>query len=404
MRDLVCVSFQGPPVNNAEALCTSRLLTQLAKNDFNVTLVTADREAPQLSHSLMGELVSKKVRIVKIPFAPSRGTERILPMARHWFHGEAVEWVRAATEVTRNILKKSKEPILMSRGFPVASNLVGYNCADHAAKWVCHFSDPFPPRDVSSHWYSGLGKPLNTFWARRLVNRADLVTFTCKNAYRYMAQGINSDFKHKSHVLTHLALPKLLDGTEEVEIGTGFVLGHIGGLWKTRRARLLLDGLSIAKNTVSDLKLVVLGAVDGEIVKMIEERGLGDVVVVRHDRNLDPRAAQTYMKKMSVNVACEKEYGLDYSPMLLSKYVHGVAVGRPQLMLGRDDSAMGDYTRDFGGGVLIGDEKAASVADAIIELRENHGSSSVFSPSKAHIMEFSPDRIIPPFLKALSAA
>ena len=79
----------------------------------------------------------------------------------------------------RGKLREYENPILLTRAFPLVSNLVGYYCRKDASAWVAHFSDPYPPFEWQNHWYSRLARPIHRRWARRILEQADLITVTC---------------------------------------------------------------------------------------------------------------------------------------------------------------------------------------------------------------------------------
>jgi glycosyltransferase involved in cell wall biosynthesis len=398
--NIVCVSHNSPPLNDAEALCTARLLSALVECGVNVHLIAAELH-PSLEPSIGAELMDKRIKTTYVR-AKADSFTRLTACARFQFHSQRVEWIAPAIEATRVVLGKYENPILLTRAFPMASNLVGYYCRKNARAWVAHFSDPYPPFEWQNHWYSRFVRPVHRRWARRILKNADLITVTCPNAIRYIEEKSGLSFRHKAEVVTHLALPKLKPGSFKLDRKHDeFVIAHIGTMMVRRRPDLLLKGALLAMERHPEIRLLQYGHVDAEILRLCRSSPAFQRLDIRHIGNLSPRDAADLQEQVDVNVIADTDLGLPYSPFILSKFPHSVCAGRPMLMLSAGDSEMARMTLKHGMGEFVPFSTPEAVADAICRLftRRNEKINTVCL--EEYRSEFTPERIAQLFFARL---
>ena len=398
---IVCVSVNAPPLNDAESLCTIRLLSELIRSGVGVHLVTSDPEAT-LDESLTRELMDERIVVTRVPMPRLSRLGRLGARSRHLLHAPGVEWIAPAVEATRVALARYPEPVLMTRAMPIVSSAVGYHCRREAVGWVAHFSDPYPPVEWQNHWYSPAARPLHLRWARRWYTAASLLTFTCPNALRYAEEKTGLSLRAKACVLTHLAVPPLAAGDCRLERCDGeFVLAHFGNLMQRRRPEVIFAGVMRAAERIPRLRFVQYGHVDDSAMGVLEGGGSRRVVDVHRVANLSPRDSSDLRRQVDANMIVDADLGMPYSPFIPSKYPHSAGSGKPLLMVTQDDSAMADYTRRFGGGICVPYE-AGALADAICILAESvKGSTRAHEPTRELVEEFGPGRIVDPFVERL---
>jgi glycosyltransferase involved in cell wall biosynthesis len=398
--NIVCVSHNAPPLNDAEALCTARLLSALVQAGAKVHLIAADLPA-SLNPDIAAEVLDSHVKITYVPANHGR-LAKLRAMGRHQFHGQRVEWIAPAIKAARTILQQYENPILLTRAFPMASNLVGYYCRRDAQAWVAHFSDPYPPFEWKNHWYSRFLRPINQCWAARILNAASLVTVTCRNAIRYIEEKSGVRFREKAEVVTHLALPKLKSGAFRLErTAEEFVVAHIGNLMNRRRPDLLLKGALIAMEQHPEIRFLQYGNVDPEILAMCHDSSAFQRLDIRHIDNLSPRDAADLQAQVDVNVIVDTDLGLPYSPFILSKFPHSVCTGKPLLMLSSADSEMARLTKLHGGGEFVGFSTPEAVAQAIGRLFARRREALARHALTEYATKFSPEHIVPRFMERL---
>lgn len=399
--NIVCVSHNAPPLNDAEALCTVRLLSALVECGASVHLVAADLP-PSLDSSVCAELMDQRIKTTYVRANEGRFA-RLGAGAKFQFHSQRIEWIAPAIATTREVLAQYDNPILLTRAFPIVSNLVGYYCRHNSLAWVSHFSDPFPPFEWQNHWYSRFVRPINRRWARRILRHADLITVTCPNAIRYIEEKSGFDFRHKSEVVSHLALPKLRSGTFRLDrMPNEFIIAYIGTMMVRRRPDLLLRGALLAMERHPEIRFLQYGHVDDEILQLCRSSPAFHRLDMRHIGNLSPRDAADLQEQVDVNVIVDTDLGLPYSPFILSKFPHSVCAGRPMLMLSAGDSEMARMTAKHGGGEFVQFSTPEAVAEAICRLFARRNCETDPDRLRDYQAEFSSDSIVKPFYLRLN--
>jgi glycosyltransferase involved in cell wall biosynthesis len=399
---IVCVSFNSPPQNDAEAICTARLLSSLAEMGCEVHWITA-AHTRTLDESVEQEIVSPKIRITRVQIPCLTQSVKFMLEMRHQVHVPHLEWVSPAITAARKKLSEIRGAVLLTRSMPVVSNIVGYYCRSLPAAWIAHLSDPYPFSFTSNKGVTTFASVLlHRRWAKRIIENADLITVTCQNAARFMKERLRIRFTDRTLVLTHLGLPKLARGGAILERKKNeFWLAHFGALMTHRNPEVLLAGLSRAAKRIPHLRFLQLGYIDSDVV---HRPGCDSIIRLQDDRNLNPRDASDLREQVDVNVIVDADIGTEYSPFIASKYPHSVCSGRPLLMITHPDSAMNDYTRVHGGGVVASYRNPGEVERAILELHSDRekGDRSYF-PSSELLNQFSAETIIPPFIEKLKS-
>ncbi len=201
--DIVCVSHNAPPLNDAEALCTARLLSALVDCGANAHLVAAGLP-PSLEPSICAELMDKRI---KTTYGRAR-TNRFARLAAGLNLDFTVSgwngWARHKGDGA--VLQEYENPILLTREFPLAPNMVAYYCRKDARAWVRVSAIRYPPFEWQNHWYSRLVRPVNGGWARQSWI-TDLATVTCPNTVRYIEEKSGFLFVTRRKLLPTLPCP-----------------------------------------------------------------------------------------------------------------------------------------------------------------------------------------------------
>jgi glycosyltransferase involved in cell wall biosynthesis len=378
-------------MNDAEALCTARLLSALVQAGARVHLVSWDGPAT-LAPDIVQEVLDPRIPVTRVAYG-EHGS-RVAGIFRYGTPDHLTKWIAPAVAATNAVLKRYEAPILMTRAMPIVSNMVGYYCRQNARAWVAHFSDPYPPFEWQSHWYSRFARPLNKRWARRILQTADLVTVTCPNAIRYIEEKTGMTFQQKALVVTHLALPQLRPGNFKLDRSPDeFIVAHIGNLMTLRRPDLLLRGVLMAMERHPQIRFLQYGNVDPEILSLCRSTAAFQRLDIRHIANLSPRDATDLRRQVDVNVTIDTDLGLPYSPFILLKFPHCVCSGRPMLLISSSDSAMAVYAKtQDSGAVFVPYGSPESIADAIAGLYVNRQQWQ--GPSQAAMEQFGPLQIV----------
>ena len=173
---IVCFSYNSPPQNDAEAFCTARFLSALAAKGIHVHLVTIDH-APDIDSTLTSFFLDSRVDVTRIPIKPPSQIANSLIKFQYRFHGPLASQLPQCISTVNSVLRDYENPILLTRSYPVISNVVGYYCRRNATHWIAHFGDPYPGfgmysrRDAWKHY-------ADLWWSKRIFRRASAVTVT----------------------------------------------------------------------------------------------------------------------------------------------------------------------------------------------------------------------------------
>jgi hypothetical protein len=375
-------------------------LSSLADAGCDIDWITGAHKRT-LDESVEREVLNPKIRITRIAAPRVTGLAKLRLEMLYQVHAPHLAWVTPAVAATRKKLAEIHEAILLTRSMPVVSNIVGHYCRNQSAAWIAHFSDPYPFSFTPNRGFAtSVAMLLHHRWAKQIVHHADLITATCRNAIRYMEQRLSMKFEDRALVLTHLGLPKLMRGGTKLDrTANEFWLAHFGALMTHRNPEVLLSGMSRAAERVPGLRFLQLGHIDSKVTR---PRGCDTFIRLKDDQNLNPRDASDMREQVDVNVIVDADIGVEYSPFVASKYPHSVCSGRPLLMITHSDSAMGEYTRAHGGGVVASFRDASAVETAIMELHQawNNGDRR-FTPSQELMWQFSPEVVVKPFIERM---
>src|SRR5882672_6774913 len=197
--NVVCFSYNAPPLNDSEAYCTARLLSALVSEGIDVHLVTI-KLSGEGNEEDVPSLLDRRITVTRIQRNTPNLRSRITGAFRYSFHGSGAAHIGDYIATMKAILKEYKHPWLITRASPLISNAVGYYCKVHTACWIAHFSDPCPGYGMYSRrncWK----RLFDGWWSRRIISQSSLVTVTSRNAIRWFSESLGEDLSSKMHVL-----------------------------------------------------------------------------------------------------------------------------------------------------------------------------------------------------------
>ena len=349
----VVFSYNFLPLNDAEAFCTARFVNALAEEGHGVHVVTMDHE-PQVPSAAIAELLPADVRITRIPL--SRRARPWLARLRY----QTNEWnaadVSDCIRTLERVLLSYERPLLISRSNPAASNLVAWHCRRFAAKWIAHFSDPFP-------WFYGrslrgrvIEKTMKR-WGRRILRDADGLSVTCLNVLPFFEETYGPVFRanrRKFFVTPHIGEPLLspVDGIG-VDFSRETIISHTGNLSENRFAREVLAECITATERGAKFCFLQAGYMSADDQERFSANGRFPFVRTSFS---DPRAATTIFCRSSVNLVVDLRTGLDYVPFLPSKFVYLLFTDSAIVIYSSRNSAMYHLAREHGeAGIFFAD-------------------------------------------------
>ena len=340
--NFVIFSYSFPPRCGAETFCSARFASALAVAGHNVHVVTMDHPAA-ISKDVYDFLVDRRIEITRVPLADKHGL-KILPRVMHRMRGrEACDFTNCVN-VLRDVLAKTESPVLVSRSMPEVSNMVAWHCQQYAAKWIAHFSDPFP-------WSMGggtsiVGKIFNRWgldWGRRIIRDADVVSVTCESAQRYFRETYGRVFADKKVIVTsHIGEPPLVTSKAWKRDCDGTLVVHAGGLGRSRGAVQVIDAIKKLNAGGSPFSFCQVGSVDKDVVDCF-----AGVARVRIIKDHAPDLAMAVSAAADVCFIPDMKTHLPYSPFLPSKFVYQVFSDVPIVVYSFKDSEMARFASRF---------------------------------------------------------
>ena len=336
--NFVIFSYNFLPQNDAEAFCTARFANALATLGHSVQVVTCEWPS-QVEEDVVTQLLDAPITIIRIPRkVPKRPPilVRIRFMTNEWMAAD----IPLAVKRLKSILKQTSNPILISRGNPATSNIVGFLCRKYAKKWVVHFSDPFP-------WFSSsLNEWLGKRWGRRMIQAADYCSITCPEAMRFFQETYQSVFtksKAKFLITPHIGEPMVTpDSTFKVTSPDKCTIAHCGSISRNRGLQELLDSvreLNLEKPAV----LSLFGPANWSGVNVPEDY----TSMLQWTPSATPKQVSSITNTVDINVVTDLKTRLAYIPFLPSKFVYLLFSNKPIVAYTEKSSCISRLAHDF---------------------------------------------------------
>ena len=348
--NIVVVSTNFLPKNDAEAFCTARFASALSRAGHRVYAVTLQQQQG-VSQDVYSAIVDSGIQIVSVGYSLS--DKYVLSQIRYRCPEREISACSALIFETKKLLRQLDEPILVTRTYSVTSLVVGWHCRKYANKWICHLSDPIP----SALWnpsFSLSPRKLKDWlkyqwiynWIRRGLLDSDAVSVTCPGVIRFYNDryGRSVDEK-KVFVVTHIGDTRLAGLKNIVTFEKprdGKLIVHPGDLYTSRK----MDALAEAVRTINaeglDCTLVHIGYGGLYGTRLQKEF---PTAYVRYDRNAELTVAASQVA--DVLYTTDSITGLPYSPQILSKFVYQLFEDKPILVETSADGIMHQCAVDY---------------------------------------------------------
>ena len=362
--NIVIFTWNFPPLSDAEAYCTARFASALAQFGHNVKIVTM-RYTNTMRAAIYDVLVDANLDIVRVQqtIPPRRDlVTQLYYKTAEWNSGD----FGASISVLSDVLKKTENPILVSRANPSSSHVVAWHCRKYAYKWIAHFSDPYP-------WFSGnrsIGgiyrKLVGRHWGKRILRDCSAVSLTCQTVCRFFSSQYGKLFDEKKHfVVTHIGEPKF-DTAASLPIKPCMtdVITHSGTLTFARGAREIVSAISLLNQSAHCCEFYQVGGVGAEMREFMSKNSHVKV----YDQ-LNEEEAFFMVEHSKACIISDLDVGLGYSPFLPSKFAYQIFTNTPIVLYTYLDSEMARYAKLYPNAGLfiarIGDVR--SLCDALGE-------------------------------------
>lgn len=346
--NIVIFSASFLPLNGPESFCATRFASALARRGHRVHVITLQAKS-SVSEEVYHALVDDSVKITVVPFSPRRRS--LLSQLRYCCANWETAIMPELIAATRRALVDMKDPILVTRTYPVSSLVVGWYCRKYAKKWICHLSDPIPHAPWLPNFSllpNRLKEWLKWCWIRKWIARglvtADAVSVTCPGVLRYYKERYPESFgKKPAFVTTHIGDNRLsfLALKPFERTFSGKMILYAGELYDSRKMDALADAILKLNKNGNPCTLVHVGkgnAVDSALKDY-------PAAYLRYPDN--PGMAVSAAKVADVLYVTDSITGLPYSPQILSKFVYQLYEDKPLLVETSVDGIMHQCSVDY---------------------------------------------------------
>lgn len=346
---IFCYNF--PPMCNAEAFCSARFASALAQAGHNVHVVTMDH-VWAVDESVYNALVDKTIKITRIKQSDKTGFKFFSRIKYRLRRKSACE-IAHCVKALRKALIETDSPILISRSLPEMSNIVAWYCRKYAAKWIAHFSDPFP--FSMGRWRTYVDYVFNRWeimWGKRIIRDSSVVSITCEAAKQYFHDFYGPIFDNKKVIVTaHIGEPPLKTKRTWQRDCKGVLVVHAGGLWVSRGAKQVAEAFEKLNQNGCNFYFCQVGEIEKEAKCCFENKPWAKII-----DNDNPDLAAAVLDTADICFISDMKTSLSYSPFLPSKFVYQLFTDTPIVACSVKNSEMFQFAQLYPeAGVIFAD-------------------------------------------------
>jgi hypothetical protein len=353
MHILICSALFD---RKAEGICTGRLVRALLDAGIQITLVTSDRADTTFRHKMLRTLV--------FPVQPRDPKWLFRAWARvtDGLDCNLYMWSRRAGRVRLDI----RPDLVYARAWPDSSLMAGYRIAEsHGLPLWIHLSDPFPPPGDSPL------SPGRRSDLQRVVNRAQVCTFTNRKTLEYQTQHLRLPHPDWSEVVPHVA-PEPADLGPRPKAQRFLYLGTFS---RKRDPLILLQAFRLYLERRPQAHILFVGPESDMLRKRVKEQALE--AHVSYDRyRVDNRS---HMAQADVLIGLDN---IGEEPMYsLTKTVEYLVVNRPFLHIVQPSSPDHELIMRFPQTTrTVAPESTEQIAEAMAYCMEVSEDPTLYAP------------------------
>jgi len=406
MRALIISPF-FPPRADAEAFCGGKFVQGLLDENVEPTVICCHQNiTPAYRFDTSSCWKPLESVTVDIP-NPAQ-----LPLARRCWLGLRYQtttwtgWTGAVVRTARELHLQRPFDFVVSRSNPWHAHLAGYWVASELRiPWIMNLNDPW---DFSAFRSDRVSRSLekhslvDKLWRRRLLARANIITFPCERLRDYVLRGTRR--RVGVHVIPHIgAASKASVG------GSRFAIVHAGAMHRRqgtgRRADTVIDGLAdlfkSRPTARSRTRLVFVGAEDAGTMQYAADLGLSEVVACTGQVSYE--ASLQYIADATVALLIEANFATGI--FLPSKLCDYIAAGKPVLALSPAVGTVNDLARDAGI-IRVDPDDGRRVSEALRTLFDAfvRGELAAYAAPQSVRQRFEAGGVITRFLELLTSS
>jgi glycosyltransferase involved in cell wall biosynthesis len=409
---VLCISALFPPIGDSEAICGGKMIKALLDYGVDISVLYRSKAMSLRTYARDGSSFWKPLEEI--------ATDISTPTYHERFKGRFgatvnrmqlyLGWIDAVVGWARRAHAERSFDLVYSRSLPTVSHLAGYWCAKKLnLPWVVNMNDPWDKFLVpgASQEGSSLYAKVSTYWFKKTLRNADVVTCPNERLHRYHAGFAQID--RPAVILPHIGYTAPPFSNRSAHVQTApFRLVHAGKLGihevPSRPTDALLIGfgdfLRTHPEARSEAKLVLVGPEDTATTAVIAALGLQANVESVGSVSYEDSLRHIAGAAVCVLVEAKLEEGI----FLPSKLVDYIAARKPVLALSPKVGVTADMAGQAGGGIThVSRHDAEAVQEAIAGLYADYrrGTLHLRAPSEGFAGQFKPDAVAGKFLAAI---
>ncbi len=332
-------------------------------------------------------LGQKKEEKINAAFLTEKTKNRTLEDISVWIRGNFFIpdarkfWIKPSVKFLGTYLKNHPVEAIISTGPPHSMHLIAMPLAQRfGIPWLADFRDPWTNidfyKDLKLSWWADAK---HHQLEKRVLEKAVAVTVISES----MASDFRKILTRHYDVITNGYDLGDIDNTTAVIPDKKFSIAHIGTLVSSRNPITLWMALkeltSENGNLAADLEIKLVGKVDVQVTRSLEEYGLNKFV---HRINYMPHNEVLECQRQSQVLLLIINNTPNAKMILTGKFFEYLAARRPILCLGPEDGDAARILKDTNAGLLSTFGDSATMKKNILSLYRDFNSGKLKSDSR----------------------
>lgn len=391
---LLTVAYNYPPIRGPESIQANRLIQYLESKGNIVDIVTRNIGVGKKYNNNIPEY-GTAYRTNSLDNYLTKGIMRVLGFEN--YPDAEVLWYSFALKQAEQLLQSNKYDYIYTRSVPFTSHLIGLKLKEkYDMPWVAHFSDPWTDSPYICYRRKS-ARDKNEKWESKVINEADKLIFTSKETLDLILRKYNRNVYEKAFVLPHTYDVTLLNKVIN-EKNEKITFLYAGNFYGKRTPKDLFISLAKAINMnpfiKKYIKVLILGKMPAEYIKMITEFGIDSMV--EYLGEIPYSECQRKIQKADVLVNIDAP-GKN-SVFLPSKVIEYIAYDKPIISIGPEEGTIARLLGSYGH-INIANHKHDQLAELFCKIAETGVDWIKFDINAK--TNFLPDTVASEFIKIL---
>ncbi len=293
---ILILTYSYPPLLDAASIFITKLIRNLNRLGVELWVICSQPPKSSLFLKLLGiqldhylfQLLPDNINTLRISDTATRFFMKSLGKWFPFFELSPDEnWIFALKSINAavKIIRNGKIDLLFTRGMPMSCHVAGHIIKRRTGiPWISYWSDPWVTNPYHVGLVGPLGKRINVFLEKRVLQNSDRVVFVTDTTRETVLGNYTVDWREKCHLVPHCFDRELsfLSANKHVKMTSNLTITHVGKLYHKRRPDWLFVALKeiLDENpTLSqDLTLLFIGRVEERMKKLIKELSIDDFV------------------------------------------------------------------------------------------------------------------------------